>query len=148
MGNIRMKQKISERRLADVMINYLRKENHVVAREVQYYGKSIDIVAMPFDSDRLIAVEVKVANWKKAIKQAAINQTVAEECYVAMYAGYIHRVDLQQLQKCELGLISVGATWGDVRFIAMAKPSQYINSISNEIMKESIQGRRKENQRG
>lgn len=133
----KIKKEISEKRLTDVLVSYLRDDNYV-AREIRHYEKSIDLIAMEIDCDKLFSVEVKVKNWQKAFQQAVVNLAVAEESYVAMYSGYIHRVDLDRLRECGIGLISVGSAWGEVQFIEPAKSSRFVNTITNKRIKEKL----------
>lgn len=130
---------ISERRIADVLISYLRSENHVT-REVRHYEKSIDLVSMGFDCNDLCAVEVKTQNWKKAFQQAFVNLAVAEKSYIAMYSKYVGRVDVGMLKKHGIGLYSVGTSWGDVELLEDAQLSLYTNRITNRRIKDKLFG--------
>ena len=135
-------KQISERRITDVLISYLRNGNHV-AREVRHYEKSIDVVTMVLGGDELCTVEVKTKNWKKAFQQAFVNLAVADRSYVAMYSKYAHRVDTEILREYGIGLYSVGSAWGDVELLEEANPSRYTNRITNQRIKEQIIGARK-----
>ncbi|GEM_PF-2646316 len=136
-GRIETKEKISEKRIADVMISYLRNDNHVV-REVRHYEKSIDLVAVALGGGELWTVEVKTQDWRKAFKQAFVNLAVADRSYVAMYSKYVHRVEINILKEYGIGLYSVGSAWGDVELLEEANPSCYTNRITNERLKERI----------
>lgn len=135
-------RKISEKRIADVLISYLRDDNHV-AREVRHYEKIIDVVTMALGGDELCTVEVKTQNWKKAFQQAFVNLAVADRSYVAMYSKYAHRVDTEILREYGIGLYSVGSSWGDVVLLEEANPSRFTNRITNQRIKEQIIGARK-----
>lgn len=135
-------KKISEKRIADVLISYLRDDNHV-AREVRHYEKSIDVVTMALGGDELCTVEVKTQNWKKAFQQAFVNLAVADRSYVAMYSKYAHRVDTEVLREYGIGLYSVGSAWGDVELLEEANPSLYTNRITNQRIKEKLTGTNK-----
>jgi len=135
-------RKISEKRIADVLISYLRDDNHV-AREVRHYEKIIDVVTMALGGDELCTVEVKTQNWKKAFQQAFVNLAVADRSYVAMFSKYAHRVDTEILREYGIGLYSVGSSWGDVVLLEEANPSRFTNRITNQRIKEQIIGARK-----
>ena len=135
-------KKISEKRIVDVLISYLRDDNHV-AREVRHYEKIIDVVTMALGSDELCTVEVKTQNWKKAFQQAFVNLAVADRSYVAMYSKYAHRVDTEILREYGIGLYSVGSVWGDVELLEEANPSRYTNRITNQRIKEQLTGANK-----
>ncbi len=139
MNGKKNNKNISEKRIADVLISYLRSENHVT-REVRHYEKSIDLVSMGFDGTDLCAVEVKTQNWKKAFQQAFVNLAVAEKSYIAMYSKYVGRVDVEMLKKHGIGLYSVGTAWGDVELLEDAQPSRYTNRITNRRIKDKLFG--------
>jgi len=132
-------RKISEKRIVDVLISYLRDNNHV-KREVRHYEKSIDVVAISLNGDELCTVEVKTQNWKKAFRQAFVNLAVADRSYVAMYSKYAHRVDIEMLREHGIGLYSVGSAWGNVELLEEANPSRYTNRITNQRIKGQIIG--------
>ena len=132
-------KKISEKRIVDVLISYLRYNNHV-KREVRHYEKIIDVVAMPLKGDELCTIEVKTQNWKKAFRQAFVNLAVADRSYVAMYSKYAHRVDTEILREYGIGLYSVGSAWGNVELLEEANLSRYTNRITNQRIKEQIIG--------
>ena len=139
-GNTETKvKKISEKRIVDVLISYLRDDSYV-ARQVRHYEKTIDIVAMALDGDELCAVEAKTENWKKAFQQAFVNLSVADRSYVAMYSKYAHRVDTEILREYGIGLYSVGSAWGEVELLKEADLSRYTNRITNQRIKEQILG--------
>ncbi len=140
-GKIKNKT-ISEKRIADVLISFLRNGNHI-AREVRHYEKSIDVVTMALGGDELCTVEVKTQNWKKAFQQAFVNLAVADKSYVAMYSKYVHRVDIKMLKEYGIGLYSVGSAWGEVELLEDADRSCCMNKITNQRIKEQIIGVRK-----
>ena len=130
-------KEISEKRLTDVLVSYIRKSNPV-QRECRHYEKYIDLIGLIIDCNELMSVEVKVKNWQKAFQQAVVNLAVAEKSYMAMYSEYIHRVDIDRLREHGIGLISVGSAWGEVQFIEPAKTSQLVNTITNKRIKERL----------
>ena len=133
----KINKEISEKRLADVLVSHIRKCNPV-KREYRHYEKYIDLIGLVIDRNELMSVEIKVKNWQKAFQQAVVNLAVAEKSYVAIYSEYIHRVDLDRLRTCGIGLISVGSVWGEVQFIEPAKSSRFINTITNKRIKERL----------
>lgn len=135
-----LKTLITEKRLVDVLVSFLRNDN-LVAREVRHYEKSIDVVAMPHENYELNAVEVKTSNWGKAIQQAVVNLAVAEKSYIAMYEKNVHRVNLDELNQYGIGLISVGTSWGDVKVVHEAQRSSFLNKITNSRVKELLKKR-------
>lgn len=121
-------KRVTERRLVDVLVSHLRKDQ-TVAREVPHYEKRIDVVTVDPRSGRVCAIEAKTAAWERAIGQAVVNLTAAEASYIAIYARYAHRVSHQLLEDHGIGLIAVGTGWGDVEVIVEARESPYQNKL-------------------
>ncbi|MFW6311373.1 MAG: hypothetical protein ACOC1K_03970 [Nanoarchaeota archaeon] len=51
--------------------------------EIPYMSRSIDMVIVKKD-DRIITIEFKLKNWKKALKQAIVHKYGATEAYICM----------------------------------------------------------------
>lgn len=94
----------SERELYGPIIE-LFKENYTIASEVPLGPKRIDIVALK--DEKIIAIEVKVNKWKKALRQAMNYQLGADESYVALPLKYSKPVNKDFFQKVGVGLITV-----------------------------------------
>ena len=124
----RGRKRVTERRLVDVLVCYMRK-GHTVAREVPHYEKRIDVVTVDPESGTVCAIEAKTVAWERAIGQAVVNLTVADVSYIAIYSQYIHRVPKHLLDQHGIGLIAVGTAWGDVEVIVEAQKSPYQNRI-------------------
>ena len=137
----KIKRNISEKRLVDVLRNYLARM-HYVEREIAHYKKRIDIVAVCSNSGELWGIEAKTKNWKRAIEQAVVNLTAVERSYIAVYADFVHRVQLEELYDYGIGLISVGSKWGDVRIIRESDTSPFINRLMNQRIKTELDLRR------
>ena len=132
-----MAKRVSERRLVDVLIHHVRSE-HAAAREVGHYEKRIDVALLRRDTDEVWAIEAKTANWLRAISQAIVNLCAADRSYIAVFAGNVHRVDVDMLDAYGIGLISVGTKWGDVQFLREAKRSPYVNALALRRVKAQI----------
>ena len=126
-----MSKRVTERRLVDVLMAFLRTDHHV-GREVSHYEKYIDLAAIPFQSDELWTIEAKTENWARALGQAIVNLAAGERSYIAIYAGNAHRVQIKELETNGIGLISVGTRWGDVRFLRRADRSPYTNRLAKQ----------------
>jgi hypothetical protein len=124
-----MSKHVSERRLVDVILQHARQQ-HKAAREVPHYEKRIDIVVLRCDTDELWAIEAKMADWAAALSQAIVNLTAAHRSYIAVYAANAHRVNAGLLADQGIGLISVGAKWGEVSILQSAPPSPYVNACA------------------
>lgn len=128
---------VSERRLVDVLISWLRKR-HSVAREVPHFEKRIDLALCEDESGEVWAIEAKTKNWPQAVAQAVVNLAPANRSYIAVYSENIHRVCRKTLAEHGIGLISVGTRWGDVTIVRKADPSPYHNQYSGERLRNHI----------
>jgi tagatose-1,6-bisphosphate aldolase non-catalytic subunit AgaZ/GatZ len=98
--------------LYPAILKLFRKQPHAFI-EVPYHGKRVDLVFSTSEMRYLYAVEVKIFDWRRAIKQAALNQLFAQLSYVAMPESIVSRfVDrhLELFRRHHLGLISVSDT--------------------------------------
>lgn len=83
------------------------KEAYFITSEVPLGPKRIDLVCASEDLGKIIAVEVKVKNWKKAIRQALTYQLCADETYVAIHQRYSNSIERQKFEDLGIGLIIV-----------------------------------------
>lgn len=132
-----MKKNVSERRLVDVLVSFLRPRNYV-ERGLRHYEKTIDVVAVCLESGELSAIEAKTKNWRRAVEQAIVNLAAAERSYIAIYSNFAHRVSLEELDRHGIGLISVGSQWGDVEVIKEADLSPFVNLLMNKRIKDKL----------
>src|SRR6267143_1217545 len=99
---------INESRLYLPVERHLKNE-FLVQGEVSIGSKIVDIFAVAKDGQECLAVELKVADWKRALKQAATYQVFANRSYVALHRSRIlpalkHRELFEHLG---VGLMSV-----------------------------------------
>jgi hypothetical protein len=70
--------------------------------------KRIDLVT--FRGQDVVAIELKVRNWKEALKQAFTNLFVADYSYVALWHKSLRSVDSSLFQRTGIGLIELNGT--------------------------------------
>jgi len=127
-GSVIVSSPITERRLVDVLVGYLGRDNDT-AREVSHYEKRIDLLVAFSETDELWGIEAKTTNWNKALAQAILNLSAVERSYIAIYEKNVHRVREDLLDRYGIGLISVGTKWGDVAVLREARRSELINKL-------------------
>lgn len=81
--------------------------------ELQFYECRMDLYGFSENLGLTIAIELKLLKWRRAIKQALLYQLCADLVYIALPSDAARRVDLSQLEKSGVGLISVtsGRCW-------------------------------------
>lgn len=126
---------IAESELVEELTKNFTERCWFVKKEVPLLSKRIDIIALDNEKDVLIAVEVKVKNWKRAFRQALRYKLCSDETYVALHSKYIHNIDLRRFEKNGIGVISIHDD-GDIDF--MIKPQRneiYHHDLKNEVIR-------------
>ena len=98
-----MKIKLTEVDFVKIVSDYLLKDNDTVYLEVPNMGQSIDIVAIK--DTNIYAIEVKLANWKQAIKQCKAHKVIADYICIALYKKNISFNGYTEIKNNNLGLI-------------------------------------------
>lgn len=86
---------------------YSRQRDVQVHRQVYFGGKKIDIVLL--EGNTVSAIEVKLSDWKGALRQANLNKTGSDISYVAMWHEHASRAteNINDFVKYNVGLIVV-----------------------------------------
>ncbi len=113
---------VFEKEIYPQIESYLRKEGFDYFKEVQFLSRHIDIVGV--NGKKIIAIEVKIKDWKRALQQALTCRLCAHEVYIAMWYKFAHRVPVELFENYGIGLMSVDGT---VDVITKAKKSQIIH---------------------
>lgn len=131
------KKRISERRIVDVLVSYI-KNTHLVERELPVYERRIDIAALCGITNELWTIEAKICNWNRALSQAIVNLAAGEKSYIAIYSKHTNSIDISLLDKHGIGLISVGSKWKDVKILKEARRSPFTNNLVTSRIKERM----------
>ncbi|MDG0032733.1 hypothetical protein MMB68_24600 [Priestia sp. Y58] len=113
---------ISETRLKYQVLNYLISTGAIIKKNNLYFRNE----QFSLFSPRTVAIEGKLNNWKAGLTQAIRYQRFAEQVYVALDEDFVHRADLEEFKKFNIGLISVGPK---VKEILAAKISPPLDPI-------------------
>ena len=99
---------IREADMTPIVADYLRHTGlTIIQEELSFFQCSIDIYAASADGANTVAVELKLENWRKAVRQARVYQLCADRVFLAMPSVYVHRVDIDSLSCIGLGVLSV-----------------------------------------
>ena len=96
--------------------------------EVPFGLKRIDLVfsQKTCEKEELVAVELKLRDWRRAIWQAVNNRQVATYSFVALPPAAAERADRQLFASLGVGLI-IADPVADARVALPAKRSRYVN---------------------
>jgi hypothetical protein len=114
---------VSENQLVSETENYFQEMEFRTAREIPLFENRIDLVVHNTNLSRIIAIEVKVDKWFRALQQAVLYRICADKVYVALSESFLHRVDLPLFKKYGIGLLSVN---GNVSEVFPPEASKYV----------------------
>jgi hypothetical protein len=98
-----------ERELLKPVSEFLRDRGcEFLMPELMFFDRGIDLYGICGGRIRTsYAVELKLTDWKKALRQAAIYQLCSDFCYVALPSRTINIVDPEPFKESGVGLLSV-----------------------------------------
>ena len=100
-----------EEELRQPVHEFLENRKYSVFDEIPLFSRKIDIIAKR--RAEIIAVELKLQNWRKAIHQAYHNQRVANYSYIALpetIRSRANRIIFREIFNYGIGLLSVDGT--------------------------------------
>lgn len=115
---------ILEEELREPVRVYFKDKNYTVINEAKLFSRGIDVIAKR--RSNVIAVELKVHKWRRAIQQAYMDLRVANYAFVALPEMKWERIDrriFHEAYNYGIGLLSVN---GDVMQIMRPTPSKNI----------------------
>jgi hypothetical protein len=117
-----------ESELSDPVERLFTRDNYDVGYEVPFGLKRIDLFFWRRKGcPEIVAVELKLTNWRRAVWQAVHNRQVATKSYIALPVRSIRAVDAGILRSLGLGLI--GVENDDATIFLQAKRSQVFNTM-------------------
>ena len=85
---IKIKEKTLENGLAR---HYRALATYNVKKQVCLSQKHIDIILVEINTKEILAIEVKISDWRTAIRQANLNKMACHKSYVAIWHEFSHR---------------------------------------------------------
>lgn len=82
------------------------------AIEVPFYEYRIDFYGYSKTSKTTLAIELKLTDWRGALRQALLYQLCSDFVYIAMPVRSAKRVDVKELREHRVGLIGVNHLLG------------------------------------
>ncbi len=98
--------------------------------------REIDILCLKkYEYPELIAIEVKIRDWKRALKQSFKRLFYVDKCYIALSKEYVERVDVSKVSKYGIGLISVD---GCAKIVLEAEKSNRVLNWRKEMLLKDL----------
>lgn len=112
--------------------DFLMKKGYSVLTEAPLLTKKIDALGFKekFRRKKLIAIEVKISQWKNALSQAIVYKLGTDLVYIAIWHEFIHRVNKKALKEFGIGLMEINGTT-----IVKLKPKK-VNKIHQDIKEQ------------
>jgi len=98
---------IAEKALLAPLRRLFPAERFALRTEVPFRGKNIDVLLLDRKTRRLVAVELKVRKWRKALRQAAVYQLGAHQVYVALWHKHVSDERVARMSSHGLGVIEI-----------------------------------------
>jgi len=131
----------SERQLLDPVSAFLARQRFPIQdAEIPFYESRIDLYGYSEDQHLTLAVELKLKNWQRALKQALLYQLCSDLTYIAMPLAATRNVDRELLAAQGIGLIGVGDS-GRCRVLVPAELSPETRSHYKEAYVAFLKGR-------
>src|SRR6185369_13572607 len=96
--------KIKEKTIENKLVRYYKSNNYKVISQVLFSQKRIDIVLKNRDTEVIWAIEVKIGDWKTALRQANLNKMACNQSYVAIWHKFSHRAIRYEARFKALGI--------------------------------------------
>jgi hypothetical protein len=113
-----------------VVARHLAREGFRCWRDVSFLGAWIDLFGRSTESS--VAIELKVSDWKRALRQAARVRNSADQAYVAIWAPYVHRALTLEAQRAfryhGVGLLSVNGSV-EIRVPSVRRTPRYPTAV-------------------
>lgn len=134
---------IRERQLLQPVTKFLRELGcKVVVPELDFFDRGIDLYAVRTRPKALTyAIELKLYDWQKALRQAAIYQLCCDFSYVALPMSKAVRVDTAVFEQSGIGLLGV-ENGGSVSVLLQPRRSTeqrlyYVRTFRRLILREA-----------
>lgn len=130
--------KLSEKRIENGLARHLSSCNFRVKKQVAFTQKRIDIVVQ--NNSKTWAIEVKIYDWKGALRQAFQNKIACDSSYVAIWHEYSHRAlnNKELFESMGVGLIIINADYSADIQIDPEHRSEIYNPIAYGYLLQSI----------
>lgn len=127
---------VSEQEITDILVSCLRKTFGVTVRskcEVSADGRArADIAVMV--ADKVLTIEVKRSDWKRAIGQAVLNRYCADHSYIALWESRINQHVLSEAEAWGIGVLAVD--YQSVRIAKAAPAARPDNFLRDCLVRE------------
>jgi hypothetical protein len=117
---------MSESELVEKLRAHFEASGYVVASEVNFLLRRIDLVCIHRRTKQVVSVEAKVRDWRRALRQAKTCLLCSDKVLIAVPEGLERRIDLGLLSEWGIGLIVVGSR---IRKVMESAPAALVDPV-------------------
>ena len=110
--------------------------NYSVHSEIPSGRKKIDLIFTDDDLTELIAVELKIRDWKKVFFQCLYNQFNSNWCYAALWHETVPKIDKKIFKQYGIGIIIVDDD--EASLLLKGKKQNSVDTHSMSLIKQKI----------
>lgn len=125
---------MQEIELHPIIKKWLSKDGYTCYSEVPMLSRLIDVVGIHQRNETIIAIELKLSAWKKAMSQAMVYRLVADYSYIGMPTNAIRNVEIEKFKDFGIGIIEID---DNIKIKVRAIKS---NNIHKSIREEMLRG--------
>lgn len=132
--------KVSEEDLETILESFFvhKSTDCKVGRQVYYGGKRIDLVVL--EDSGYSAIEVKLSDWRGALKQASLNKTACEASYVAIWRNKARSAidNLHEFAAKQVGLIVIDELSEPIFLFSPSKNDRFLPQAKEALVTKGV----------
>lgn len=128
--------RVPEAALVARAADLLRSEGALVCFEVPSLGQSVDLVAEK--NDKYIAIEAKVSDWRRALRQATPHLLVADYVAIAVSYNEIPRSLIDEAVVLGIGIINWRTRTDAIEWVLEARESRRVWGPQKNVFRKNV----------
>lgn len=108
--------------------------------ELPFYEHRIDLYGYSSETETTLAVELKLRNWRRALKQAILYQLCADVVFLALPQDANSRIEQELLVEHGIGLILVDPLGDCIEVVKASKSKVLLKHYKKEYISLLIRG--------
>lgn len=132
---------VKEKEIVPKVKKFFGKRGYKTYREVRIKRRRMDLVCL--EGNELVAIEVKVKNWKRALQQAVVYRLCADKVWVSIWHKNVHNIEKGLFDKYGIGVLNIKKEG-----IRVVKKPKKVKIVDEYVQKQIINRlEREENER-
>lgn len=128
---------MTEREMVEIVRSKLTAMGIPSFAEVAFFSRSIDLVLLK--EDKVVAVEFKKSDWKKALKQAKDYRLGADDVYICLKPRRDYKYVIDSATSLGIGVLEFDFDSAEgMKVIQLADRSQHIWSVAQASLRNSL----------